>query len=103
MYATSGRIPELTSVLQHRGIIYTMPAADSDMKQVEKLLAVNVLGPMRMVHHLHRLIIFSKGVIVNTGSIAGVCPFVYGAAYNASKAALHHWGDTLRIEMKPFG
>lgn len=25
------------------------------------------------------------------------------ASYNASKAALHHYGNTLRAEMKPFG
>ncbi|KAL9091251.1 MAG: hypothetical protein Q9159_001546 [Coniocarpon cinnabarinum] len=80
-----------------------MPAADSDVKQVEKMFAVNVFGPMRMVHHLHKYIVRARGTIVNTGSIGGVCPFVYGAAYNASKAALHHWGNTLRIEMKPFG
>jgi short-subunit dehydrogenase involved in D-alanine esterification of teichoic acids len=24
------------------------------------------------------------------------------ASYNATKAALHHWGNTLRVEMKPF-
>lgn len=25
------------------------------------------------------------------------------ASYNASKAALHHWGNTLRVEMRPLG
>lgn len=25
------------------------------------------------------------------------------ASYNASKAALHHWGNTLRVEMAPLG
>ena len=80
-----------------------MPAVDSDIKQVEKMFAVNVIGPMRMVHHLHKYVISANGAIINTGSIGGVCPFIYGATYNASKAALHHWGNTLRIEMKPFG
>ena len=80
-----------------------MPAADSDVRQIEKMFAVNVFGPMRMVHHLHKHLIRAKGVVVNTGSIGGVCPFVYGASYNSSKAALHHWGNTLRIEMRPFG
>ena len=29
--------------------------------------------------------------------------YVHTASYNASKAALHHYGNTLRAEMKPFG
>ncbi|KAI2643561.1 short chain dehydrogenase [Xylaria nigripes] len=84
------------------GICYTMTAADTEVKEVEKMFAVNVFGPMRMVHIFHPLIIQAKGTIVNIGSVGGIVPYVYGSSYNASKAALHHWGDTLRVEMKPF-
>ncbi|CAK5271519.1 unnamed protein product [Mycena citricolor] len=42
------------------------------------------------------------GRIVNIGSIAGVMPYPFGSAYNASKAALHAYGNTLRIELAPF-
>lgn len=80
-----------------------MPATDTNVLEVQKMFAVNVFGPMRVVHYLHPLVVEAKGVIVNIGSIAGVCPFVYGASYNASKAALHHYGNTLRVEMRPFG
>ena len=85
------------------GIAYTMPATDSDLSIVSKMYAINVLGPMRMVTHFHRMIIEVKGKIVNIGSIGGVTPYVYGSAYNGSKAALVHWGATLRVEMLPFG
>ncbi|KAI0116549.1 hypothetical protein GGR51DRAFT_546055 [Nemania sp. FL0031] len=81
---------------------YTMPAIDSDVTEVQHMFDVNVFGPMRMVHHFHHMIIQSSGTIVNIGSIGGVIPYVYGAAYNGSKAALHHWSNTLRIEMAPF-
>ena len=83
--------------------VYTMPAVDQDMSFVEKLISVNVVGPMRMVHHFHRQIIAAKGTILNIGSIAGIVPHTFRAAYNASKAALHQYGNTLRIEMMPFG
>ncbi|PHH90749.1 hypothetical protein CDD83_2745 [Cordyceps sp. RAO-2017] len=59
---------------------------------------VNLFGPMQMVHHFHDMIIRAAGTIVNIGSIGGVVP----ASYNASKAALHHWSNTLRLEMSPF-
>ena len=58
---------------------------------------------MGMVHHFHKMVISARGTIVNIGSIGGVCPYVFGASYNATKAALHHYGNTLRVEMKPFG
>lgn len=80
-----------------------MPAVDTDVKLVEKMYAVNVFGPMRMVRHFHRMVIAAKGTIVNIGSIGGITPYVYGSSYNGSKAALVHWGATLRVEMLPFG
>ncbi|KAL9076765.1 MAG: hypothetical protein Q9161_000750 [Pseudevernia consocians] len=82
-----------------RRVGYTMTAADTDVRQVEKMFAVNVLGPMRMVHHFHKMLVRTKGVVVNIGSANPGAK----ASYNASKAALHHYGNTLRAELKPFG
>lgn len=80
-----------------------MTAADTDVRQVEKMFAVNVFGPMRIVHHFHKMLVNAQGTVINIGSIGGVCPYVFGASYNATKAALTHYGNTLRVEMKPFG
>ena len=30
-------------------------------------------------------------------------PYVFGSVYNASKAALHAYANTLRVEMAPLG
>jgi 1-acylglycerone phosphate reductase len=48
------------------------------------------------------LLIAAKGTIVQIGSIAAVMPYVFGSAYNASKAALHQYSNTLRVELAPF-
>jgi 1-acylglycerone phosphate reductase len=41
--------------------------------------------------------------ILTIGSVCGMMPAPFEAAYNASKAAIHSYGDTLRIELEPFG
>ncbi|OQE43596.1 hypothetical protein PENCOP_c003G00519 [Penicillium coprophilum] len=84
------------------GIAYTMTAIDTDVIAVQRMFDVNVFGPMRMVRHFHDMIIQATGTVVNIGSIGGVIPYLYGASYNATKAALHHWSNTLRVEMAPF-
>jgi 1-acylglycerone phosphate reductase len=48
------------------------------------------------------LLIASKGLIINIGSLAGVTPYVFGSVYNASKAALHSYSATLRLELAPY-
>lgn len=57
-----------------------MTAIDTDVREVQHMFNVNVFGPMRMVHHFHRMLIESTGTVVNIGSIGGIIPYVYGAS-----------------------
>ncbi|POS74653.1 hypothetical protein DHEL01_v206960 [Diaporthe helianthi] len=91
----------LDILVNNAGIAYTMTAIDTDVKEVQRMFDVNVFGPMRMVHWFHDMLINSSGTVVNIGSVGGIVPYVYGSSYNATKAALHHWSNTLRVEMAP--
>ncbi|KAF1999300.1 NAD(P)-binding protein [Amniculicola lignicola CBS 123094] len=94
---------KLDILVNNAGIVYTMTACDSEISQSKRLFDVNFFGAIAMVHYFHRQVVAAQGTIVNIGSIAGVSPYVYGSVYNASKAALVHFMDTLRIEIAPLG
>lgn len=57
---------------------------------------------MRITQEFSPMLVQSKGTIINIGSVAAIVPYVFGSIYNASKAALHAYSDTLRIELAPF-
>ena len=85
------------------GMLVKAPATDLEIDTVVKeMFEVNVYGVMRMVQEFVHLLIAAEGTIVNIGSVAALIPYVYGSAYSATKGALHSYGDTLRVEMKPF-
>lgn len=79
-----------------------MPALDVNVEDAKKIFNVNVFAIMRMCQVFAPLLIKSKGTIVMIGSLAGVIPYVFGSVYNASKAALHAYANTLRVELAPF-
>ncbi|KAG9825319.1 NAD(P)-binding protein, partial [Aureobasidium melanogenum] len=96
---TSGKLDYLVN---NAGRNYTVPATDIDFEQVQSTYEVNVFGVMRMCQAFTPLLIEAKGTIVQIGSLAGVMPYVFGSVYNSTKAALHSYSNTLRVELEPF-
>ncbi|TQB73164.1 hypothetical protein MPDQ_006081 [Monascus purpureus] len=94
---------KLDYLVNNAGRNYTVPALDVDIDEVQQTFETNVVGVIRMCQAFAPLLIEAKGCIVQIGSIAGLIPYVFGSVYNASKAALHHYSSTLRVELAPFG
>ncbi|KAF6232090.1 hypothetical protein HO173_009684 [Letharia columbiana] len=92
----------LDYLVNNAGRNYTIPALDVDLSEVQATFETNVFSVMRMCQAFAPLLIQAKGTIVQIGSVAAVIPYVFGSAYNASKAALHAYSDTLRVELAPF-
>ncbi|KAK5014452.1 NADPH-dependent 1-acyl dihydroxyacetone phosphate reductase [Cryomyces antarcticus] len=93
----------LDILVNNAGRNYTVPALDIDFDEVQQTFEVNVFAVMRMCQEFAPLLIEAKGTIVQIGSLAGIMPYVFGSVYNASKAALHAYSNTLRVELAPFG
>ncbi|KAI8934533.1 hypothetical protein NX059_008232 [Plenodomus lindquistii] len=102
------RVTEMTGgkldiLYNNAGRNYVVPALDFDEAELHELFQANVFSVMEMCRQFVPLLIENKGTIVQTGSVAGIMPYVWGAPYNASKAALHSYSDTLRVELAPLG
>lgn len=93
---------KLDYLVNNAGRNYTVPAVDVDFDQVKLTYEVNVFGVMRMCQAFSPLLIEAKGTIIQIGSLAGVMPYVFGSVYNSTKAALHSYSNTLRVELEPF-
>ncbi|KAJ6501949.1 NAD-P-binding protein [Mycena sanguinolenta] len=94
---------KLDVLVNNAGQAYAVAATDMDMAAVRALYESNVFAPMCMVQQfVHLLVASGKARIVNIGSVSGITPVPFSAAYNTSKAALHAFGNTLRVELAPF-
>lgn len=93
---------KLDVLYNNAGQSCTMPAVDVSNEKLTQLFHVNVIGHINMTSQLCQFLINSKGTIVFTGSLSGICIFPFGAVYAASKAAIHQYARVLHSEMKMF-
>lgn len=92
----------LDYLINNAGRNSTIPGLDIDFDEVQDVFDTNIISVLRMCQAFSPLLMQAKGTIINVGSVAGEIPYVYGLVYNATKAALHAYSDTLRIELAPF-
>ncbi|MDI6402013.1 SDR family NAD(P)-dependent oxidoreductase, partial [Balneolaceae bacterium ANBcel3] len=75
-----------------------------EREAIEQLIKINVLGFASMLHESYRF--FQKqghGHIVGISSIASLVPHPNGSAYNASKAFVSNYLDSIRLRSKQKG
>lgn len=78
--------------------------ADTDCEDLERVLAVNVLGPFRLTKALlGSMLLRGSGAIVQVSSDAAVVPYAGWGPYGASKAALDQLGRVWGAELEGTG
>ncbi|PYI31409.1 short chain dehydrogenase/reductase [Aspergillus indologenus CBS 114.80] len=93
----------LNYLVNNAGRNYTVPAMEAELSEVRATFETNLFSVIYICQVFLPLLIKAKGTIVQVGSVAGIIPYVFGSVYNASKAALHSFSETLRVELAPFG
>lgn len=96
--AAYGRIDVLVNVA---GIGSSPSFVDTRDFEIERVLAVNLLGPAQLIHAaLPTMIAQRSGAIVNVGSIAGEAAVM--GVYSGSKFGLRGLNDSLRRELRQY-
>ena len=91
-------ITALDIVIQNAGIGYYGPVAEQSADNIQNLLTVNLIAPLKLSHALYTHLKNAHGKLVFIGSIAHALPAPDYAVYAASKTALTALAQNLRIE-----
>ncbi|HZV56623.1 MAG TPA: SDR family oxidoreductase [Sphingobium sp.] len=96
------RFPTLNVLINNAGIMDRETlTARGDTALAERTFTTNVLGPIRLtnalVEHLRGQ---ADAAIVNTTSGLAFVPLAAAPSYSASKAALHSWTVSLRVQLQ---
>ncbi|PYH83329.1 NAD(P)-binding protein [Aspergillus uvarum CBS 121591] len=97
---TSGTLDYLVN---NSGLPLVRPALETSLDEAQALFDVNFWGTVRVTQAFAGMVVAAKGCVVNIASLGGNMPVVWNAFYAASKAALKSYGETLRLELAPFG
>ena len=97
----TGRHPDLNVVVNNAGVMLSEDLTDPDhLRVAEETVATNLLGPIRL---LAEAVPFLAGqtaaVIVNVSSGLGFVPLPITPTYCATKAAVHSFTQSLRVQL----
>lgn len=89
--------------------MYEAPAIEAESSRVRAMFDSNVFGVFDMVSAFAPLLIAAVSdptrppTIINTASVLARVPYPFSSGYNATKAAVAAYSDTLRLELAPLG
>jgi len=99
--ALAERYPALDTLITMAGIMEPEDLFDpSSIDVAERTIAVNLLGPIRLVHaFLPSLLLQPKATIMTVSSGLAFVPLAATPTYNATKAAIHSFTESLRVQL----
>jgi uncharacterized protein len=94
----------ITMLVNNAGIGGTAPLLQSDIHEMERMIALNVNAPTRLAYAAAPAFVArGRGTIVNIASIVAVAPEVLNGVYGGSKAYVLAFSQSLRHELADKG
>ena len=95
------RHPSLDALITMAGIMEPEDLLDpASIDVAERTVEVNLLGPIRLVHaFLPALLAQPKATIMTVSSGLAFVPLAATPTYNATKAAIHSFTESLRVQL----
>lgn len=91
-------------LVNNAGVQYVEPAAGVSPERITKLMTVDLLSPLHLMHHvLQGMLERKQGAIVNVSSMAGIIHTPGMAHYNSAKAGLAAASESMRVELEGSG
>lgn len=93
--------PDLNVLINNAGIQLPEPLLDaSSLRIAEDTVATNLLGPIRMANaFLPHLAAQEEATVINVSSGLAFVPLPSTPTYNATKAAVHSFTESLRVQL----
>jgi NAD(P)-dependent dehydrogenase (short-subunit alcohol dehydrogenase family) len=101
--ATVERFGAIDVAIANAGIAYTGALATAPIEQVERTLAVNLLGVWRTDRAVIEQVTRRRGYLLNIASLSAISHSPMMGPYTAAKAGVEALSDTLRMETAPSG
>ncbi len=99
--SVSARFPALDTLINNAGIMRNLQLnEDHDLRELTREIDINLIGPIRMVQQFLPHLKTRKGaLIVNVSSGLAFIPMPIAPVYCATKAALHSFTQSLRVQL----
>ncbi len=96
----AGRMGHLGILVANAGIIPIEPLEDTELERWHRTIDTNLCGLVNCVHTvLPAMLQEKRGDIVLISSVAGRQTFPEASVYCATKAAVNHFADCLRVDL----
>ncbi len=101
--ATVERFGAIDVAIANAGISFTGALATAPMQQVERTLAVNLLGVWRTDRAVIEQVTKQRGYLLNISSLSAISHGPMMGPYTTAKAGVEALSDALRMETAPSG